>query len=413
MIAALAIFTVTYALLAGARLPGLRVERSTTALLGAGAMLVVGVLSPRTLLDGAINVDTLLLLLGTMLVSAHLEEAGLFQWASWKTLTTFRTRRSLLIAIVFVSGLASAVLVNDTICLMFTPLVVRLIVDARLRALPYLLALAFGANAGSVATPTGNPQNMIIATASGLGYARFTAALLPPALAALFVVAATLLVLFRRDVGDDPLSAVDLDAPSVDPPLARLSLGVLALLVAAFLVGLPMSWSALTAGGVLLALGRRPFRATLGRVDGKLLILFAALFVVVHGVAQSGLSEALFHRISPALGTSATEQAARFGLFTVLMSQLVSNVPFVLLASRWIPSFSDPTSMWLSTALFSTLAGNLTIVGSVANIIVLEGAGEHGRVGFFTFLKYGALVTALTLAAGFGVLWIERSFGLL
>lgn len=412
VLTALVVFVVAYALIAGARVPGLHLDRPSGALLGAVGMVVLGVVPPAEAARDAVNHDTLLLLLGMMIVSAYLVEAGLFRWASWFTLTRVHSPRRLLAAVVLVSGGLSAVLVNDTVCLMFTPLVVQLVRDARLRPLPFLLALAFGANAGSLATPTGNPQNMIIGTISGLSYAHFTLALALPALVALGVVVAVLAVSFRADLPARRLVEVALPRPEVQPWLAGWCLATLAGVVVAFFAGAPLAWTALAGAAVLLVAGRTDPRAIFVQVDFTLLLFFGALFVVVYGVGRAGLAEAMFTLLQPALGSHPVAQAGLFGAFTVVASQVVSNVPFVLLAAHWMPHFADPPFMWLSTALFSTLAGNLTIVGSVANMIVLEGAKEHGRVSFGEFLRHGSVVTALSLLGAFGVLWAERALGL-
>lgn len=411
MSAALVVFILSFLVIAGTRLPWIKLDRPSGSVLGAVGMVLVGVVSPAEALRDGVNHDTLLLLLGMMLVTAYMIEARLFRYASWFTLTHVHTPRALLVAIVFVSGLLSAFLVNDTVCLMFTPLVVQLAIDARLRPLPFLLALAFGANAGSAATPTGNPQNMIIATLSGIPYARFTGALALPALVSLALVAGLLVLLFRRDLPARRLVDVALPRPDLQPRLAVLCLVTLGALVVAFFMGAPLAWSAMTgAAFLLLVSGRRPGEVFL-KVDWVLLLFFGSLFVLVYGVGKSGIAEAMYAGIQPFLGTSVLMQSLTFGAFTLAASQLVSNVPFVLLAGHWIPNLADPSFVWLSTALVATLAGNLTMVGSVANLIVLEGAKEHGKVGFLEFLRYGAFVTAATLAGGFGVLWLERALG--
>jgi Na+/H+ antiporter NhaD/arsenite permease-like protein len=158
--------------------------------------------------------------------------------------------------------------------------------------------------------------------------------------------------------------------------------------------------------------GRRP-REALGRVDWPLLVFFAGLFVVVAGVARAGAAARMHDAVLPLLGTGGARQVVAFSLFTVAGSQLVSNVPFVLLAGAWIPRMEDPRLLWLATALASTLAGNLTILGSVANVIVLELAGSRARIGFWRFLAVGAVVTGTTLAAGLAILLGERALGLL
>ena len=412
MLAALLVFALTYVAIAAGRLPGLSVDRPSAALLGAVVMVAAGVLTPAEA-GGAVNGDTLGLLLGTMILSAYLGEAGFFRWASGRILRSVAGPRALLWAIVFTAGVLSAFLVNDTVCLMLTPLVIRLVDDADLPALPYLLALAFGANAGSVATLTGNPQNMIVGTLSGIPYATFAAALALPALVSLALVAAVLHLLFRRDL---PRRAL-VPRPGVDAAVnARLlakALGATGLAVAGFLAGFPLAWTALFCAALLMALaGGRP-REALVRVDWPLLVFFAGLFVVVAGVGRSGAAARMHDAVAPLLGAGGARQVVAFSLFTVAGSQLVSNVPFVLLAGAWIPRMEDPRLLWLATALASTLAGNLTVLGSVANVIVLELAGSRVRISFWRFLAIGAVVTATTLAAGLAILLGERALGLL
>jgi Na+/H+ antiporter NhaD/arsenite permease-like protein len=158
--------------------------------------------------------------------------------------------------------------------------------------------------------------------------------------------------------------------------------------------------------------GRRP-REALGRVDWPLLVFFAGLFVVVAGVARAGAAARMHDAVAPLLGAGGARQVVAFSIFTVVGSQLVSNVPFVILAGEWIPRMEDPRLVWLATALASTLAGNLTVLGSVANVIVLELAGSRARISFWRFARIGAVITALTLGAGLAVLLLERRLGLL
>jgi Na+/H+ antiporter NhaD/arsenite permease-like protein len=296
---------------------------------------------------------------------------------------------------------------------MMAPLVLRIVDDARLPARPYLLALAFGSNAGSVATLTGNPQNMIVGTLSGISYARFAAALAPPALASLAIVAAILHALFRADLPRGPLRALAAAPPEVDRALLGKALAATAVALLGFALGFPLSWTALFAGALLMAVAARAPREALARVDWPLLVFFAGLFVVVAGVARAGIAGRMHGAIAPLLGGGAPRQAVVFSAFAVVGSQLVSNVPFVLLAGHWIPKLADPRLLWLATALAATLAGNLTVIGSVANIIVLEIAGSRARIGFWAFLRIGAAVTLATLAAGLTLLLGERALGLL
>lgn len=412
VIAAVAIFALTYVAVAAGRFPYLSLDRPAAALLGAVLMVALGVLTPA---EGgaAVNGETLGLLLGMMVLTAYLGEAGFFRWASWRVLRAAGTPRTLLWGVVFTAGALSALLVNDTVCLMMTPLVLRMVDDADLPPLPYLLAVAFGSNAGSAATLTGNPQNMIVGTLSGIGYARFTAALALPALASLLLVAALLHAIFRRALPRGALAGARLAPPALDRALLAKALGALALAVAGFLLGLELAWTALFAAALCMAVAGRAPREALQRVDWPLLVFFAGLFVVVAGIGHAGVTERMYQAVAPLLGADPARQSAVFGLFSIAASQVVSNVPFVILAGEWIPRLADPTLLWLATALCATLAGNLTIVGSVANVIVLELAGSRGRIGFWRFFRVGAVVTAATVAAGLGMLLLEHRLGLI
>jgi Na+/H+ antiporter NhaD/arsenite permease-like protein len=406
VIAALVIFVVTYVVLAGFRLPGLKLDRPGAALAGAAAMVCFKVLTPSQVWFEAISWDTIGLLLGMMIVCAAMEEAGLFGWVAYAALKRAHGRRTLLAAVVAVVGLLSALLVNDTVCVMCTPLVLAIVEAAGLPALPYLLAICFAANAGSIATLTGNPQNMLIGTLSKISFGHFASMLVLPALLSLACVLAVLLVAFRKEL-QGPLQGREVAPPAVARGPALLCLLVLALILAGFLGGQSLAWTSLAGAALLAIFSRTPPRKLFARVDGSLLLFFAGLFVVTHGVAQAGIAERIHAALAPFFGSTAGQQVFRFGLFTVAACQLVSNVPFVLLAAEWVPKLAQPELQWLALAVVSTLAGNLTPVASVANLIVLESAGEKGRVGFWRFLSVGAFCTFLPLALALGCLLIE------
>jgi Na+/H+ antiporter NhaD/arsenite permease-like protein len=415
MVAAVLIFALTYAVIAGAKIPYLSLDRPSAALLGAVAMVAVGALSPSQA-GAAVNGDTIGLLLGTMILAAYLTEAAFFRWAAWKVIATAKTPRTLLVGIVLVAGVLSAFLVNDTICLMMTPLVLAIVEQAELPPAPYLLAVCFGSNAGSAATLTGNPQNMIVGTLSRISYARFSGALALPALVALAIVAVTLLVGFRSQLPRGPLCGERPPRPPVERRLLVESLGATLLVVTGFLAGLPLSWTALGGAALLMAMARRPPREGLTRVDWPLLMFFAGLFVVVAGISRAGVAASIHEAFAPLLGHGPLRQTVAFSVLTTAASQVVSNVPFVILAAQWIPKLSEPELAWLATALASTLAGNLTLVGSVANLIVMDTAERQlGRpaLGFWAFFKYGAFVTGLTLVAGLALLLAEWELGVI
>jgi Na+/H+ antiporter NhaD/arsenite permease-like protein len=408
VLTALVIFIATYVFLIGAELPFLKLDRPGGAVAGAVAMVAFGVVGPDEVWRDAINWDTIILLLGMMIITSVMARAAIFRWVSWAALRKAHGPRALLAVLVVVAGGMSALLVNDTICVMLTPLVVALIDAAALPAAPYLLALAFASNAGSVATETGNPQNMLIGTLSGIPYAHFSRALLVPALLSLACVLAVLLLTFRKELTKSKLLTFDVAPPPLDRKLAVLCVGALAFVLTGFLRGHSLPWTAMIGAALLLAASRVSPKEMFAQVDGTLLLFFAGLFVVTHGVAHAGITERIHAALSPAFGDDAMQQTYRFGAFTVVACQLVSNVPFVLLAAHWIPKMADPHLSWLSLALVSTLAGNLTPVASVANLIVLELAGSKGKIPFLRFLALGAACTILPLAVGLAALLIER-----
>jgi Na+/H+ antiporter NhaD/arsenite permease-like protein len=405
---ALIIFVATYLFIAGTELPFLKLDRPGGAVAGGVAMVAAGVLTPEQVYRDAINWDTLVLLLGMMIITSVMARAAIFRWIAWAALRRAHGPRMLLAVLVVVAGGLSALLVNDTICVMCTPLVVAIVDAAALPALPYLLGLAFASNAGSVATLTGNPQNMLIGTISGISYARFSGMMVVPAVLSLGCVLLVLLVSCRKDLVAKKTFFPDQPEPALNRNLAVLCVLALAFVITGFLLGHNLAWTAMIGAGLLLVFSREPPKEMFAKVDGTLLIFFAGLFVVTHGVAQAGITERIHDALFPFFGSDAPHQTFRFGLFTVAACQVVSNVPFVLLAAHWVPKLADPHLGWLSLALVSTLAGNLTPVASVANLIVLELAGSKGKIPFRKFFSLGALCTFLPLALGLACLLLER-----
>jgi Na+/H+ antiporter NhaD/arsenite permease-like protein len=415
---ALAIFAVTYALLSLRRIPFLNLDRPTVALAGAVAMVACGVL-PLDAAYAAINLDTLALLLGTMVTIAYLREARFFEWVAHRILRAATTPRRLLVLVVFASGILSALFVNDTICLLFTPILLEALAAARLPPVPYLIALVTGANVGSAATLTGNPQNMLIGISSGISYGSFALVQAPLALLSLAVTAALLVALYRRRI-PERFGVLPDGARRVNGVVVRRVLAILALVLAGFLLpverlvpglgtGQRLPFVALAGAIASILFGRyRPARA-LARVDFGLLLLFCGLFIVVRGLASTPLLDGLHASLAPHLGASTAAQATSFSLFTLIGSNLVSNVPFVLLARDWIAAFPHPILFWHVLATASTFAGNLTIVGSVANVIVLEQAKDVAPIGFLTYLRAGLPITLATLAVALaGLLAVAR-----
>ena len=402
-IVAIAIFALTYLLISGRRLKVLPLNRPAAALLGTVLMVACGILTPEQAYR-AVDYNTLVLLLGMSLISAYLYLAGFFDWTADWVLKIARTPQRLLLYLILTSGILSALLVNDTVCFMFTPLVVAVVVRGKLPLLPYLLALAMSANIGSVATLVGNPQNMIIGNLSKIPFAKFSFSLLPAAIVGLVIQFAILNFGFRKILGQTTIAPAEATAQQLDRRLLRITFVVLGLVFAGFLTGLNLAWTALTGGALVMVLARRDTHEVLKLVDWHLLLFFAALFVVVEGLNSTGLPDQIYSRLRGMFGTSASTQAWNLAWFSALGSNVFSNVPFVLVAGKWIPSFANPELMWKVMALATTFAGNLTILGSVANIIVVESARKHIEVGFWDYAKYGIPVTILTTMVGMLIL---------
>ncbi len=402
-IAAILVFALTYVLISGRRLKILPLNRPAAALLGSVLMVATGVMTPERAYR-AVDYDTLVLLLGMMLISAYLYLAGFFDWAADWVLQKAKSPQALLLYLILTSGILSALLVNDTVCLMLTPLVVAVMVRGQLPLLPYLMALSMSANIGSVATLVGNPQNMIIGHLSHISFVRFSAALLPAASLGLILQYLILRAGFRRVLASAVIQRTASPARRLDRRLLGMTTGVLALVFLGFIAGFNLSWTALGGAALIMVLARRDTHEVLKLVDWHLLVFFAALFVVVEGLNGTGLPDQAYHRVKGIMGQSAATQPWNLAWFSTLGSNIFSNVPFVLVAGKWIGNFAQPELMWKVLALATTFAGNLTILGSVANIIVVESARGHLEVGFWDYAKFGIPVTILTTLAGMAVL---------
>jgi Na+/H+ antiporter NhaD/arsenite permease-like protein len=399
------IFAITYVLISGRQLKILPLNRPAAALLGAVLMVCTGVMTPERAYR-AVNYDTLVLLLGMMLISAYLYLAHFFEWAADVVLNFSRTPQRLLLYLTLTSGILSALLVNDTICLVLTPLVVAVIRRGRLPLLPFLIALATSANIGSVATLVGNPQNMIIGHFSHISFAEFARSLAPAAIVGLAINFGIVSLGFHNVLRGVVISREPHAIPKLDRGLFAIVCVVFVSIFACFFAGLNLAWTALAGAALVMVVARRDTREVLKLVDWHLLVFFAALFVVVEGLSDTGLPDAIYRHLQPMFGSHVTAQACNLTWFSVAGSNIFSNVPFVLVGGKWIPHFADPALMWKVLALATTFAGNLTIIGSVANMIVVESAREHLQIGFWDYARFGIPITIVTTAAGIGVLLV-------
>jgi Na+/H+ antiporter NhaD/arsenite permease-like protein len=351
----------------------------------------------------AVDYETIVLLFALMVVVSYLRMAGFFALVTDQIAGGFSGPLPLLAVTIIVSGVLSAFLVNDVVCVAMTPLVLQLCQRLKRQPIPYLVGLATASNIGSVATITGNPQNIIIGSLSHISYLRFALRLAPVALLGLVLNFAIVALVYRKtlvEVEQDPDAEVETPAPRVHRRLLAKSLAMTAITVALFFSGQPIAMVALVAAALLLLDRVRPEKVYRS-VDWPLLVMFAGLFVVVHAfeinvVHTWGLER--WHALleSPVVLVS--------GL-SVLLSNLVSNVPAVLLFKPLMDVMPQKEPAWLALAMSSTLAGNLTVLGSVANLIVVESARRAGtHLGFLEYLKVGVPLTILTTLVG--VAWL-------
>jgi Na+/H+ antiporter NhaD/arsenite permease-like protein len=397
------VFVLVYLGLAVGKLPFVHLDRAGIALVGATTALVLGVVTfPQAV--QSVDFATIALLFGMMVVVAYLRLGGFFRLIAMRALSRARTPHGVLAAVVGLSGLLSAFLVNDVVCLAFGPIVLSLARRVRREPTPYLVALATAANVGSTATITGNPQNMIIGGLSHMPYAAFAGRLAPVALVGLVLDFAIVALAFHaslgRDTGEDTRPSIMPADPAGAPTRELLPKGITVLLglVGCFFAGVPVEIAALGAAALLMLGRQRPDRLY-AQIDWNLLVMFAGLFVVVAAFELHVVNTWNLAWVT----RSGTAPVGPLTAATAALSNLVSNVPAVLLLKSLVVPMAPAARehAWLTLAMASTLSGNLTPVASVANLIVLEGAQRQGiRVSLWDYCRVGVPLTVVTLVLG-------------
>jgi Na+/H+ antiporter NhaD/arsenite permease-like protein len=396
-----AVFLGSYLALAVGRVPGLSIDRAGIALVGAGLMVASGAL-PLEDAYKAINFGTITLLLGMMIVVANLRLSGFFGIATHWIVARARGPYVLLAAIVATSGVFSAFLVNDAICLVMAPLVLEMTLAMGRKPLPYLLAVAMASNVGSTATITGNPQNIMIGSLSQIPYTRFALTLGPVALAGLVVTAALIAFCHRAEFAERTRPVAARPRPQANRVLVIRALAATAIMIVLFFAGVAPAKAAIIIGGLLLLTRRVKSRRVYEQIDWSLLLMFAGLFIIVAGAERTLLAP-------PSLVALHLDSVPALAAVTAVLSNLVSNVPAVLMLKPAVASLPKPDTAWLVMAMASTLAGNFTLLGSIANLIVVQRAARSGIViGFWDYFRVGAPLTLVTLAMGTLWLWVWR-----
>jgi Na+/H+ antiporter NhaD/arsenite permease-like protein len=389
------IFVFTYVAFSVGRVPGFRSDRMAAAVIGAVLLVALGVLSVDEA-QSAVDGRTLGLLFGMMLLSAALDVSGAFALVGWWVTRRARSPLALLAAVSIASAVLSAFLINDVVCIAFTPLVLRIADSLERSPKPYLLALATSSNIGSVATVTGNPQNILIASLSHISYGRFAIMLAPVAVLALAANVGIIWLLCRKALGEPFLVRPPEKKPRVYGRWVRKSGLVMLGVLIAFIVGVPPVVAALVGASLMLLTRAVNPKRLYVRVDWTLLALFTGLFVVVAGVEKAGLAEKLLRVLDPIHPQS----IMGLTLVTAILSNVVSNVPAVMVLKSLVPHLPHTESAWLTLAMASTLAGNLTLPGSLATIIVIERAKGRASISFLDFLRVGIPTGLLSLVVG-------------
>jgi Na+/H+ antiporter NhaD/arsenite permease-like protein len=398
-----AIFVLTYVGVAFGRVPGLGIDRTGITLLGAIAMVVSGAVSLDKAVE-AVDLPTIILLYALMVLSAQLRLGGFYTWVGFRITALLARPRIFLAVMMATSAVLSAVLANDIICLAFTPVLALCLLNARLNPVPFLLGLAISSNIGSAATIIGNPQNMLIGQVGRLHFGQFLAWCAPPTVLALWVGYLLICWFYRKGFANyHPLPSFERDPrwPHLNRWQSVKGFSAAIILVALFFTSIPRELSAIAIAGILLCSRHMKSRQMLELVDWHLITLFCALFVVIQGLAAANVPTLIVGSLT-AKGFELQNLFILTGVSTV-MSNLVSNVPATMLLIR----FLDPANsvQWYTLAVSSTFAGNLIVIGSIANLIVIEQAKSLGvEIGFREHARVGIPVTLSSLVILIG--WI-------
>jgi Na+/H+ antiporter NhaD/arsenite permease-like protein len=404
VIVALLIIVITIIGVAVGRYPWLHMNRATIALVGATILIIIGAI-PLERAYAALDLDTLTLLFAMMILNVNLRLAGFFRLVGNRVIYWARSPRQLLGLIILVAGVLSALFLNDTIVLVFTPFVIEIVTALKRNPIPYLIGLVTAANIGSTATIIGNPQNMLIGLSSGMSFVTFSSYLIPVALVGLVLAWLILILVYRVEFNSPPFSTFPQFRERPYRPLLRKSMIATGLMILAFLAGFSIPLAALAAASLLLITRRLKPERVFREIDWALLVFFSGLFVVTGAIEEIGVSGQLFAWAQPL----AEKSVLNLTLVSVILSNLISNVPAVLLFRPLVPQFPNPQQTWLTLAMATTLAGNLTLLGSVANLIVAETAKGAGiYLSFSEYLKAGVPITLATLLVG--VIWLSYVF---
>jgi Na+/H+ antiporter NhaD/arsenite permease-like protein len=397
----------------------MNIDRPSAAFFGAVAMILFGVITFDEAIH-AIDFNTIALLLGMMIIVATLELDGFFEWIARRTLTVGKTPFKLLVILTFTTGIASAFLVNDAVVLLFTPVIIGICRSLKISSIPFLIAEILSANVGSAMTITGNPQNMLIGINSGISYGHFLLYLLPVSFTGMIVIVYAVKWFYpqvltsrfpEKDMKGFPGIAFVENGSAFNYGSMRFSVPVFILVIILFFISRPLHLSipviALLGASLILLLGKIKPSKVIRQVDWVLLLFFASLFIVVHAVEKAGLMDELLGQVKL---TGNGAGLAGIHLVSLILSQVVSNVPFTVIMLPLMKA-ANSDMLWLALASASTLAGNATIIGAMANLIVIETAESKGvKIKFMEFFRIGIVVTIISMVLSFGIIYLQMLY---
>lgn len=400
LIVAAVIFLATYALIAIRKIGKYEISMPLAALAGGLLMVVFLIVTPEEAFN-ALNFDTLFLLLGMMLLVASLDRCGFFEMMADVLMSRNISGRRFLITVMILSAVLSAIMLNDAVVLLFTPIVIRCCKKASVNPIPHLVGVFVSANIGSVATAIGNPQNAFIVTKAGISFLDFSVRLIPTAVICMAISCILLILFYRRELEFEikpmPKTAA-VDSRRLKIVIAITIVAIVCFSLSGFF-GWKLAYIAMAAGGlafiVVVTKGKTAAIKTAKSVNWGILVFFAGLFVLVAGIVASGLLDEI-RNVFPGFSDGNIPSVWELTVFGAVLSNLVSNVPAAMLIGEMIPIGN--TALWTVLAASTTLAGNMTLIGAAANIIVVEEAEkENVKIKFLDFLKIGIPLSVITL----------------
>ena len=405
-------FVLTYSLIAVRKVNGRRIRTWTAAVLGGVLMLLLGVVTPSEAWD-YINFEVILQLAGMMMLTASLQYCGFFEIVVDFLMRRFDGRRRFLSGVMAITACLSAVMLNDAVVLIFTPIVLRCCQRMRADPVPYMVGVFVSANIGSAATVVGNPQNALVASMAGIGFLDYSIRVIPLTVICMAVAMLMMRRMYggRLDTDDASLSGETFHTREVEKYrlCAVLAVTVTALVLFALSVplGLRIYQIALAAGAVSLIIvltdSMRAGGYVIRHVDWSILLFFTGLFVVIAGAVSSGLLDSMSELFG--MGDGNVPSIGVLSGFSTVLANLVSNVPSVMLIGQLLPE--GDMVLWITLAVTSTFAGNLTLIGAAANIIVEDEGEKHGiRMDFFRYLRVGIPIAVITIVIATAYLYM-------